>query len=220
MIKTWDEMEFWQSKAWQDAQEKLDELDRSYALYCPSRIDLFRALDLCPLEKVSVAILGQDPYPNRNHATGLAFSVPKGTKVIPQTALSILGEYSSDLGLERPKHCDLHRWAERGVLLWNVAPTCGSNPYRSHSDWPEWFELTREIVRTLSERKTVFCFLGAKAREFVQFVDDKTNFIIETAHPSPRAALHSHKPFQGSRIFSRINVCLCEKGLFPINWRL
>lgn len=216
----WDSLDFWQSKEWQTAQEKLDELDRSHALYCPSRIDLFRALDLCPLEKVSVAILGQDPYPSRNHATGLAFSVPKGIKNLPQTALSILGEYSNDLGLERPAHCDLTSWTRQGVLLLNIAITCGSFPYKSHSDWPEWYSLTREIVRKLSERKIVFCFLGAKAREFVQFVDDKTNFIIETAHPSPRAGLYSHKPFQGSRIFSRINACLCEKNLYPINWRL
>lgn len=220
MINTWDELDFWQSKEWQDAQEKLDGLDADHKLYNPSRIDLWAALDVCPLERTKVAILGQDPYPSHDHAMGLAFSVPKGIKALPQTALSILSEYSSDLGLEKPAHCDLRPWARQGVLLWNVSPTCEAFPYKSHGDWPEWFILTREIVRTLSERKIVFCFLGAKAREFIPFVDEKTNFIIETAHPSLRAALRSHKPFQGSRIFSRINMHLCEKGLFPINWRL
>ncbi len=44
--------------------------------FLPESKNVFRALTLAP-EKVKVLILGQDPYPNQEHAIGLAFSVNK-----------------------------------------------------------------------------------------------------------------------------------------------
>lgn len=44
----------------------------------PAKEEVFRALELCPIEKVKVVILGQDPYPTPGHAHGLAFSVKPG----------------------------------------------------------------------------------------------------------------------------------------------
>ena len=42
---------------------------------CPARQrHLFTWSDKCPWDKVKVVIIGQDPYPNRNHAHGLSFS--------------------------------------------------------------------------------------------------------------------------------------------------
>ena len=49
----------------------------------PQKKDLFRALELCPLEKVKVVILGQDPYHGDGQAHGLSFSVPKQIKTPP-----------------------------------------------------------------------------------------------------------------------------------------
>ena len=42
----------------------------------PSGANWFRALDLTPLDKVKVVILGQDPYHGPGQAHGLCFSVP------------------------------------------------------------------------------------------------------------------------------------------------
>ncbi|WP_424243860.1 hypothetical protein [Azonexus hydrophilus] len=41
----------------------------------------FSAFTTVSPEKCRVVILGQDPYPNRHHAMGLAFSVPEGEKL-------------------------------------------------------------------------------------------------------------------------------------------
>jgi uracil-DNA glycosylase len=46
------------------------------------------------------------------------------------------------------------------------------------------------------------------------------NTIIEVSHPSPRASRASRNPFLGSRMFSRVNDCLCQKGYQPIQWSL
>jgi uracil-DNA glycosylase len=47
----------------------------------PSWDNIFLSLNLCPLNKVKVSIIGQDPYHNPNQATGLAFSVPSHSNI-------------------------------------------------------------------------------------------------------------------------------------------
>jgi uracil-DNA glycosylase len=219
MISSWEDMDYWRSTSWQKVQERLDELESKKVLYNPSRSDLFAALDATPFDRVHVAIFGQDPYPTHSHATGIAFSVPKGTSPLPATAHCLIQEYNRDLGLPHPGHFNLKHWCKRGVFLWNVIPSCEAGKPLSHDVW-EWEGLTEEIILNLSEKKIVFCFLGAKARSYAKLVNTDKNYLIETSHPSPRGSLNSSKPFNGSRIFSRINECLCEKGLYPIHWRL
>src|SRR5574338_445190 len=59
--------------------------------YFPRKIDLFRAFEITPLDKVKVIILGQDPYGDefnddgitRPTAMGLSFSVPDGKPINP-----------------------------------------------------------------------------------------------------------------------------------------
>src|SRR6476661_2277175 len=49
----------------------------------PKGSDWFRALDLTPLDKVRVVILGQDPYHGEGQAHGLCFSVHPGVRPPP-----------------------------------------------------------------------------------------------------------------------------------------
>ncbi|MGE8582474.1 MAG: uracil-DNA glycosylase, partial [Agrobacterium tumefaciens] len=44
----------------------------------PKGAEYFRALDLTPLDRVKVVILGQDPYHGVGQAHGLCFSVQPG----------------------------------------------------------------------------------------------------------------------------------------------
>lgn len=46
---------------------------KGYRIF-PAKNEIFSALQLCPLEKIKVVILGQDPYHTSGHAHGLAFS--------------------------------------------------------------------------------------------------------------------------------------------------
>ena len=61
----------------------IDDKEKEVGSYYPLKNDLFKCLELTPLNKVKVVIWGQDPYPNPLHATGLAFAVPEGTKPPP-----------------------------------------------------------------------------------------------------------------------------------------
>ncbi len=46
----------------------------------PIQKDVFRAFDDCPVKKVRVVILGQDPYANEGQAIGRAFAVSESTR--------------------------------------------------------------------------------------------------------------------------------------------
>ena len=42
-------------------------------IVCPNQLDVFKAFQFCPYNKLKVIILGQDPYPQKGIATGVAF---------------------------------------------------------------------------------------------------------------------------------------------------
>lgn len=228
-VKTWDDMNFWNTGEWDVIQERLDDLDKlrkqgdDGGWYNPTRSNLFAALDQTPLSQVKVAIFGQDPYPDARYATGVAFSIPEGFKPkdFPPTLVNIFKEYSDDLHLSSPSSGDLTPWCERGVFLWNVTPLYRKETVNNPKDWPEWWDLNQEIIEVLNAQSVVFVFLGARAREYAAQVDtSRNNRIIETSHPSPLGSLSGRNPFLGSRIFSRINGYLSEINNDTIDWRL
>lgn len=221
MIEQWDDMVFWNSGEHQVVQEHLNDLRKARKVFNPSQENLYAALDAVPFDKVKVAIIGQDPYPDHHLSTGIAFDIPSGVKIFPPTLENLFREYCDDLQHPFPKSGSLKKWCDEGVLLWNVIPSCEAGKPKSHYGWIEWGFLNREIFRNLSERGIVFAFLGGVAREYVKFVDDKTNVILETSHPSPRGNLNSRVPFLGSRLFSTINDKLVNTmNMTAINWKL
>jgi uracil-DNA glycosylase len=211
----WNELKYWQSGEWQVIQEHLKDVEDRNELYCPNPNSIFRSLVLVPFERVRVAILGQDPYPSLNYATGVAYSIPEHIEPFqyPPTLNNILKEYKNDLHYPEPTTGNLEEWCEEGVLLWNVIPTCKVGKPLSH-DWDEWKPLTQEIVEKLDEKGCVFVFTGGKARSYTQYVQRST--CIECSHPSPRGCYSRNNPFMGSRIFSHVNSYLTE----PIDWSL
>lgn len=220
LSSSWEDLSFWESGEFQVIEERLNDLDKAKKIYNPSREEMFDALYETPYETVKVMFCGQDPYPEHSLATGLAFSIPKGTKTLPPTLSRIFDEYESDLHYPRPLSGSLSDWAKEGVLLWNVIPSCLAGHSLSH-DWPEWRSITDGIIEKLSKKGIVFVFLGSRAREHAKLVHDLNNCkVIETSHPSPRGNINSKTPFIGSRIFTKTNDALVSIGLEPVNWRL
>jgi len=222
---TWD-LEYWSSEEWYRAQEKLDDLERRGVVLCPVRRNLSAAIDELPLSSVRVAIFGQDPYPNPDYATGIAFSIPTESRTFPPTLCNIYNEYVRDLRYPFPTTGCLSRWVEQGVLLWNVTPIYYRTVPPGLNNWAEWQPINKEIVTLLSDQNCIFWFMGARARAYAKYVDlAKMNYVIETSHPSPLGQHHGSPrkeenaefhPFFGCRAFSTINSKLSE----PIDWRL
>ncbi len=215
-------LDFWKSGEWQVVNEKLHALEKRGIGINPSRDKMFEALRATSYRETKVCLLGQDPYPQRGYATGLAFSIPGDLgQAFPPTLKQVFQEYQDDLHYPLPHNGDLTPWARQGVLLWNAIPSCTEGLSLSH-DFPgeEWSFLTSEIIRRLSERGICFAILGSIARRHLKDIDLEKNKVILTSHPSPRGQMNSKVPFKGSRIFSTINANLNELGFDPIDWRL
>lgn len=84
---------------------------------------VFEAFNRCPIDKVKVVILGQDPYHGAGQAHGLCFSVNKGVTV-PPSLKNMYKELATDVpGFKAPKHGYLLEWADQGVFLLNTVLT-------------------------------------------------------------------------------------------------
>ena len=88
----------------------------------PRGSNIFRAFDKCPLDKLKVVIIGQDPYHGPGQAHGLCFSVDEGVPH-PPSLQNIFKEVAADIGRPIPASGNLDRWAEQGVLLLNAVLT-------------------------------------------------------------------------------------------------
>lgn len=201
MNRKWKEI----PSAWRDLVSP-DLLPAAPPSYQPE--DTFRALRLLRPEEVRVVLLGMDPYPTPGVPEGLAFSVAPGKK-IPPSLRNLLLERESDLGLPLPTSGSLSRWAEEGVLLWNVALSV--RPGKAGSHLPLWRDFSEDFLQNFADRP--FLLLGRHAQEAASFA----RFRIEAPHPSP---LSAWRGFWGSRPFSRINELLRTLGEDPLSWRL
>jgi uracil-DNA glycosylase len=183
----------------------------------PKGGEWFRAMDLTPLNKVRVVILGQDPYHGAGQAHGLCFSVKPGVPP-PPSLVNIYKELHSDLGIARPRHGFLEHWAQQGVLLLNSVLTVEMAKAASHQG-KGWERFTDAVIRLVNAREepVVFLLWGAYAQKKAAFVDGSKHLVLKAAHPSP---LSAHNGFLGCRHFSQCNTFLESKGLAPINWAL
>jgi len=219
MKKLWN-LKYWDSGEWQVIGERLDDSEKLGKSYCPLRNHLFEGLRILNPDSTRVCLLGQDPYPSKAYATGVAFSIPRDCRTFPPTLENIFKEYSEDLHYPIPTSGDLTPWCKRGVLLWNCIPSVYCAKTLSHFCWTEWHLLTEEIIDTLDKTNhVVFGCLGSVARDFF-YKNARQSDVIVCSHPSPRGNKNSNTPFLGSRLFSTINAKLCEQGLEPIDWRL
>jgi uracil-DNA glycosylase len=196
------------------------EVDRAVAAgieIAPSPADIFNALALTPFGSVKAVILGQDPYPKRGDAHGLAFSYV-GPKNVPQSLRVILKELCEDLSLPPVLNGDLTGWARQGVLLLNAALTTEIGRSGAHMKLG-WSTLADDVVAALSAERPAVAFLlwGADARRRATLVDRTKHLVLESGHPSP---LNRARDFPGSRPFSRANRWLASRGLPPVDWRL
>ena len=183
----------------------------------PRGSEWFRALDLTPLDKVRVVILGQDPYHGPGQAHGLAFSVRPGVR-IPPSLTNIYKEMQSDLGIPPARHGFLEHWAQQGVLLLNTSLTVEQGQPASHKG-RGWEGFTDAVIRLVDarERPCAFLLWGSHAQAKAAHVDARRHLVLKAPHPSP---LSAHNGFFGCRHFSRTNQWLASQGDTPIDWAL
>ncbi|MBE6334759.1 MAG: uracil-DNA glycosylase [Bacteroidales bacterium] len=182
----------------------------------PAGKNIFNAFDRCPVDKVKVVILGQDPYHEEGQAHGLCFSVPEGVTP-PPSLINIFKEIKSDLGKEVPLSGNLERWADQGVLLLNATLTVEAHKAGSHQK-RGWERFTDAVIRHLTEKRSniVFMLWGAYAQKKGAFIDTTKNLVLKSVHPSPLSA--NRGGWFGNHHFSKANDYLVSVGQEPIDW--
>jgi uracil-DNA glycosylase len=183
-------------------------------VYPPAPL-VFTALKLCPLHKVKVVILGQDPYHGPKQAMGLSFSVPDRQKV-PPSLQNIYKELAADLLQPIPESGNLKHWAKQGVLLLNSTLTVDAGNAGSHQG-KGWEQFTDQIIKTVSTEQAhvVFILWGKFAEAKRSLIDDKKHLILTAPHPSP---LSAHRGFFGCKHFSQSNEYLKNHSIQEIEW--
>lgn len=181
----------------------------------PAGRNIFRAFDRCPVDKLKVVIIGQDPYHGPGQANGLCFSVGEGVP-FPPSLQNILKEVRDDVGAPIPLSGELERWAEQGVLLLNAVLTVRAHEAASHAGHG-WERFTDAVVRAIAERKEgiVYMLWGSYAQKKGSIADPSRNLILKAVHPSP---LSAYRGFFGCKHFSAANAYLSSIGKEPIEW--
>lgn len=214
-------------QSWREALQK--EFDKAYfeelvrfvkseyaskTIYPPARL-IFNAFDHCPLSKVKVVILGQDPYHGPGQAHGLCFSVNEGVDV-PPSLVNIFKEINRDTGIPVPKSGNLTRWADQGVLLLNATLTVEAHKAASHQG-KGWERFTDAVIQYLSEntKHLVFMLWGSYAQQKGTLINQDKHLVLKTVHPSP---LSAYRGFIGCGHFSAANEYLRSKAKGQIDW--
>lgn len=190
--------------------------ERQRAEVYPPPGEVFAAFELCPVDRVRVVVLGQDPYHGPGQAHGLAFSVRRGVAV-PPSLRNLFKERHHDLGLPPAEHGDLSAWARQGVLLLNTVLTVRRGEANAHRG-RGWEAFTDTVIDAVADlpRPAVFVLWGGVAQKKAKRIPADRHRLVSGPHPSP---LSAYRGFFGSRPFSAINAALAELGRPPIDWR-
>jgi uracil-DNA glycosylase len=128
------------------------EYDAKKKIY-PPQAQIFNCFKHTTLENIKIVIVGQDPYHQPGQAMGLCFSVAKGTRTPPSLA-NMYKEISQDPKIQNfkiPKHGDLTKWADQGVLLLNTVLTVEDSKANSHKAFG-WTDFTGEVIKTIDQK--------------------------------------------------------------------
>ena len=212
-------------KSWVDAGLNIDLIrdalsvigeKRKTVQILPSQKDILNALKLCPLDKVKILIIGQDPYPSSEHAHGLAFS--SLSKNTPASLKNIFKKLESDFGVKHNSNT-LNSWEKQGVLLLNTALTFeGKEPKLLKEHTKLWSPVMENIYTILRKRGNLIVMRWGSHAQGIKFNGKIFDWklynngitVMDTTHPSP---LSAHRGFMSSDHFIKCNIILGEKAI-------
>ena len=202
---------------WQSELARHKELIESIDLFiqereiAPTYDRIFRALSNS-IASTKVVIFGQDPYPTKGHAHGLAFSVDSSVSPLPASLRNIYKELKEDVGIVRSDG-DLSDWVNQGVMLINRVLTTEVGQSMAH-DSLGWQEVTETVAQILGERDVIAVLWGNSALQLKMYFPEEC--VVASVHPSP---LSAYRGFFGSKPFSQVNAKLALKGLPVVVWQ-
>ena len=154
-----------------------------------------RAFEECPLDKLKVVLVAQDPYHKIHNvlgveiANGLAFSGLYGGEK-PNSMNKISTELRRTFPGIALEHWDLTSWARQGVLLLNTSLTVRMGEANSHGKEKLWKYYIEYVLKRISDScpHVIFVLWGAHAKELAERTVDPPisprSKILKCGHPS------------------------------------
>ena len=200
-----------------EADRIIKKLSASNHIICPQLKDIFKAFNLCPLNNLRAILIGQDPYPQRGIATGLAFANSSDTIQL-SPSLEILKESVINYTIpHRTINFDpsLEKWEAQGVLLLNSALSCELGRVGSHMLM--WRPFMKSLLTNLSCYHTglVYLLMGTQAQTLEPYINKQFNHVVRIRHPSWYARQKQRMP---SDIWQEINSILIGQNGYGIEW--
>lgn len=179
----------------------------------PSIENIFEWTKYTSPEEIRVIIIGQDPYPTKGHAHGLAFSTK--APLVPPSLKNIFKELRNTYpDFKAPSTGDLTGWAKQGVLLLNSVLTFSTEKIYSPS--VTWKPVVLNVLQKLDviNPKLVWMRWGTFART-IYTPKSKGALVLNAPHPSPR---NFDKTFVGCNHFALANQHLKKHHIPEIDW--
>lgn len=186
---------------------------------CPSISDVFKAFNLCHYKDLKVVMIGQDPYPQKNVATGILFgnkmevdedNLSPSLKIVKEATINFEIPHNNIIFDQT-----LESWANQGILMINSALTVEMNKVGSHTML--WRPFITKLLKNLSEWNSgiIYVLFGEQARTFKPYINSRFNIILEEKHPAYYARIEKRMP---STVFESISKITKDKYGEPIKW--
>ncbi len=198
----------------------IDKLLKDVENIIPLKKDTFNAFYKCPLNKVKVIIVAQDPYHNllpdgSYQANGLCFSTRKDCPIQPSLR-NIYTELNRTIeNFDIPDHGDLTEWANQGILLLNSSLTTEIGNPGCHGKI--WMGVMTSVFSIIAQErpKTIVLLWGKHAQTLVPNL--KGLKYLTSSHPSPMSVRYG---FIGCDHFRQVNEHLTKEKLGSIDWKI
>lgn len=201
----------------------------------PTEAHICRAFEGLEPDDVCVVVLGQDPYPAVESATGRAFEdgTSDAADMAVRPALRTLGQSALDLygaacpqgfchglaGRAETIRARFNALAQQGVLCLNASWTYSDDAHQpAHREL--WRPATNFVLCRLAEREAgppVVLLLGTEAQDFFDalHLDAIPNAaVVRKCHPTERR----NRYFAGPNPLQRVNEALEHLEKDPITW--
>lgn len=220
--KGWEELFMNAEPEIQHISELLETEKNKGKRIVPLQENIFKIFHMCPPEKLTVVIVGQDPYPQilssgQPRAQGLSFSVSKEDE-IPSSLRNIYKEIANCYpDSEEPKNGDISHWVSQGVFLLNVCLTCEAYAPDSHAKYKLWMPFVTKFLKFMTSvnKDLIFVLWGGQAQKLEDYVEKGFKNILKAVHPS---GLSANRGFFGCGHFKIINEMLTKFGHPNIEW--
>jgi len=172
------------------AQEKVNKKKAELGVYFPQIENIFKIFYMCPLRKIKVVVVGQDPYHQllangKCRAQGYSFGVDREDD-IPSSLQYIYKELQNCYpDFRAPEHGDITSWIEQGVFMYNATLTVAKGQANSHAD--AWLNFSKFVIKTITEinNNVVFLLWGGFAKKLVEQSDVNSKVLqVCASHPS------------------------------------